>query len=260
MSRLTLRLYATVIILWLTLPTLIIVPVSFASGGSFSFPPKELSLEWYETVLTDPRWLRAMGNSVLVAVLTTVTATLCGTAAALGLARVRFRGKSLIENLLIAPLIVPSIVLAIGVYAVFIRFGLLGSLFGFVAAHSIVALPLVLMNVAPSIQALDTRLSDASASLGATPLRTFVSVTLPLIMPGVTAGAVLAFVTSFDEVVLAIFIQDAGFRTLPVMIFQSVSQDSSPAVAAISTLMMTVTIVLIMVLQRVSRRKRIVEN
>lgn len=256
MSKVMLRIFVALMIVWLILPTLVILPVSFTSGNSFSFPPKGFSTRWYEEVFTDSRWLEAMGNSLLVAVLTMVTATTIGTLAALGLSKVSIRGKSLLESLLIAPMIVPSIVLAIGVYAVFIRLGLLGSLFGFVAAHSVVALPLVILNVAPSIEGLNPSLARASASLGANPVRTFFSITLPIISPGVLAGAVLAFVTSFDEIVLAIFIQDASFRTLPVMIFQNVNKDSTPVITAVSALMMVFTVVLILLLQRVSRRKR----
>lgn len=256
MKKRILNVYATIIVVWLTVPTLILIPISFGAGKSFNFPPSGLSLQWYEEVFTDPRWLEAIGNSLLVATLTMIVATVLGTAAAIGLSKVRFRGKGVLENLLLAPMIVPAIVTAIGVYAVFIKFGLLGTLFGFVVAHSVLAIPLVLINVAPSVQALDARLEDAAASLGAAPLTSFFSVTLPLILPGVTAGAVLAFVTSFDEVVLAIFIQDAGFRTLPVLIFQNVNKDSNPAVTAVAVLTMVVTAVLLLLMQRLARRQR----
>ncbi|WP_332603520.1 ABC transporter permease [Arthrobacter sp. S2(2024)] len=247
---------AVFIVLWLTLPTLVIIPISFNSAPSFDFPPKDFSLRWYENFFTDPAWLRSLGVTVQVAFLTTFVATISGVAAALGLSKVNFRGKSIIENLFLAPLIVPGIVLAIGMYSIFLRFGMLGTLFGFVAAHTVLALPLVIMNVAASLQGMDPKLQHASASLGAPPITTFFRVTLPLIAPGVSAGALFAFVTSFDEVILSLFIQTPALQTLPVKIYRSVTQDTDPTVAAVAVIMMTISIILILATQFFSRRKK----
>lgn len=247
--------YATIIMAWLILPTLVIVPIAFSSEASFNFPPKGFSLQWFENAFTDPTWLQAMGNSIVVALLTTVIATALGTAAAFGLRAFRWKGKSFIENALLTPLIVPSVVLAIGIYSVFLRFGLLGSLPGFVAAHTVLALPLVIVNVAASLQGYDNNLSLASASLGTGPAETFLRVTLPLIAPGVAAGALFAFVTSFDEVVLSLFIQSPTLQTLPVKIFRSVTQNTDPTVAAVAVLMLIVTTSLILLLQFGGRKK-----
>lgn len=247
--------YATVIMAWLILPTLVIVPIAFSPEASFNFPPKGFSLQWFENAFTDPLWLKAMGNSIAVALLTTLVATSLGTAAAFGLRAYRWKGKALVENMLMTPLIVPAVVLAIGVYSLFMRFGLLGSLVGFVAAHTVLALPLVIVNVAASLQGYDRNLSLASASLGAGPAQTFMRVTLPLIAPGVGAGALFAFVTSFDEVVISLFIQSPTLQTLPVKIFRSVTQNTDPTVAAVAVLMLIVTTTLILLLQFGGRKK-----
>jgi len=141
-------------------------------------------------------------------------------------------------------------------YSIFLRFGMLGTLFGFVAAHTVLALPLVIMNVAASLQGMDPKLQHASASLGAPPITTFFRVTLPLIAPGVSAGALFAFVTSFDEVILSLFIQTPALQTLPVKIYRSVTQDTDPTVAAVAVIMMTISIILILATQFFSRRKK----
>ena len=246
---------AALIVLWLLLPTLVIIPMSFNSEASFNFPPQGFSLRWYENFFTDPSWIRALGSSLQVALITMVVATSIGIMAALGLSKVRFRGKALLESYFLTPLIVPGIVIAIGLYSLFLRFNLLGTLPGFVLAHTVVALPLVILNVTASLQGVDPRLEQASATLGAGRLRTFFSITLPLIMPGVTAGALFAFVTSFDEIILSLFIQSPQLQTLPVKIYNSVTQASDPTVAAVAVVAMF-TSVLVMLTAQFATRKR----
>lgn len=246
---------AVLIVLWLLLPTLVIIPMSFNSAASFNFPPRGFSLQWYENFFTDPSWLRALGSSLQVAVITMVVATSLGIMAAIGLSKVKFRGKALLESYFLTPLIVPGIVIAIGLYSLFLRFNLLGTLPGFVLAHTVVALPLVIINVTASLQGVDPKLEQASATLGAGRLRTFFSITLPLIMPGVTAGALFAFVTSFDEIILSLFIQSPQLQTLPVKIYNSVTQTSDPTVAAVAVVAMF-TSVLVMLTAQFATRKR----
>ncbi|MBO1900848.1 ABC transporter permease [Leucobacter weissii] len=254
-SKRLLGAFAVIIIVWLVLPTLVIVPMSFNDASSFNFPPQGFSTRWYENFFTDPTWLRSLFSSLQVAILTMLVATAVGVLASLGLSKVRFRGKSLVEGYFLLPLIVPGIVLAVGLYSLFLRMNLLGTLPGFVLAHTIVALPLVITNVMASLQGLDPRLEQASASLGAGKVRTFFSITLPLIAPGVTAGALFAFVTSFDEVILSLFIQSPSLQTLPVKIFNSVTQTNDPTVAAVAVITM-VTSVLVMLTAQFASRKR----
>lgn len=254
--KISLWIFSIIIIAWLVLPTLVIVPISFNAAPSLDFPPKGWSLQWYEKFFTDPTWLRALGNTLQIALLTTVVATTLGILAALGLAKLRFKGKALLENYFLMPMIVPGIVIAIGLYSLFLKMGLLGTILGFVFAHTVLALPLVIVNVMASLQGVDPRLEQASASLGAGRARTFFSVTLPLIVPGVTAGALFAFVTSFDEIVLSLFIQNPYLQTLPVKIFTSMTQTTDPTVAAVAVITMLTSIVIILGMQLIGRRRK----
>jgi len=248
--------FAVLIIAWLVLPTLVIVPISFNEAASLNFPPQGWSLRWYENFFTDSSWLEALGNTVQIALLTTALATSLGVLAALGLSKLKFKGKGLLENYFLMPMIVPGIVIAIGLYSMFLRLGLLGTIAGFVFAHTVLALPLVIINVMASLQGVDPRFEQAAASLGASRARTFFSVTLPLIIPGVTAGALFAFVTSFDEIILSLFIQDPFLQTLPVKIFSTITQTTDPTVAAVAVITMLTSIVIILGLQFVGRRRR----
>lgn len=248
--------FSVIIIAWLVLPTLVIIPISFNDAASLNFPPKGFSLRWYENFFTDPTWLKALGNTVQIALLTTVFATALGVLAALGLAKLKFRGKGILENYFLMPMIVPGIVIAIGLYSMFLKMGLLGTIPGFVFAHTVLALPLVIVNVMASLQGVDPRFEQASASLGAGKARTFFSITLPLIIPGVTAGALFAFVTSFDEIVLSLFIQNPFLQTLPVKIFTSMTQTTDPTVAAVAVITMLTSIVIILGMQLIGRRRR----
>lgn len=254
--------FAVVVILWLIVPTLVIVPMSFNEAQSFNFPPSGFSLRWYENFFTNPVWLQALGNSVLIAILSAVLATILGVLAALGLMRLRPRVRGVLENLFLAPMIVPGIVLAIGLYSIYLRlqqttgFLWLGTVQGFVFAHVVIAFPLVVTNVMASLQGLDTRLEQAASSLGAAKSTTFFTVTLPLIVPGVTAGALFAFVTSFDEIILSLFIQTPTLQTLPVKLFTSVNQSNDPTVAAVAVVTMLVSLLILLAAQIATRPRK----
>lgn len=230
------------IALWIVAPLFVIVLTSLNSEASFSFPPQGFSLHWYVNFLSDPGWMSAFHDTIVVAVLVTILATILGTLAALGLYRSDFYGKRAVTGLLISPMIVPGILVAIGLYSAFTRFGLVGTLPGFVIAHTVVALPLVIINVLSALSSFDPKLAQAAGSLGATPVTTFRKITLPLILPGVAAGAAFAFVTSFDEIIISLFIQSPFIQTLPVKMFQSVTFDSDPTVAAGAVLMMCISV------------------
>lgn len=256
MFKKLLGVFAVIIIVWLIVPTLIIVPMSFNSVSSFNFPPQGFSLQWYENFFTDASWLRSLFASLRVALVTMIVATTVGVLASLGLSRLKFRGKGLLEGYFLLPMIVPGIVLAIGLYSLFLRLNLLGTLWGFVLAHTVLAMPLVITNVMASLSGFDRNLELASASLGAGKVRTFFSVTLPLIAPGVTAGALFAFVTSLDEVIVSLFIQSPQLQTLPVKIYNSVTQTNDPTVAAVAVITMITSVVVMLIAQFASRRKK----
>lgn len=247
---------AIVIALYFALPTLIVIPMSFNDGTTFKFPPENWSLRWYQNFFTDKRWLTSLGNSLLVAVLVMVVATAFGTAAAIALSRVKGSLASFVRTLLMVPLIAPAIVVAVAVYISFLQWRLTGTVLGYVLAHTALALPFVLVAVNASLGGFDTRLLRAAASLGASPYRAFVTVLLPLIRPGIVSGAVFAFVTSFDEVVVALFIRSPKFQTLPVQMYNSVTLEIDPTISAASSLIVVVVTVVILVPQLVRAGKK----
>ncbi|MFE3454767.1 ABC transporter permease [Nonomuraea sp. NPDC059194] len=239
--------FCALIGVWLVAPALIVVPLSFTDRPSLKFPPDGYSTRWYANFFSDTSWMSALGTSVQVALLVTVVATVLGTAAALGLTRAKIKGLALAQGSMLAPMIVPGVVLAIGVYAVFLKFQLVGTLTGFVMAHTVLALPFVIIPVTASLRGFDRRLEDAAASLGASRWTAFRSVTLPLVAPGVASGALFAFVTSFDEVVVSLFIQSPYLQTLPVKMYASVTRETDPTIAAAATMIIALTTTLVLV-------------
>ncbi|BBY15092.1 ABC transporter permease [Mycolicibacterium litorale] len=239
-----LLLFCALVGIWLTAPSLVVIPLSFADRASFVFPPSGWSTQWYANFFEDPSWMSALSASLQVGVLVAAVATTFGTAAAVALSRAQFFGKQGIRALLLAPMVVPVIVVAIGIYAIFLQLNLLGTTFGFVIAHSVLALPFVIVPVMASLANFDTRLENAAAICGAGRWTTFRTVTLPLVAPGVLSGALFAFATSFDEVVLSLFIQSPYLQTLPVKMYSSVTRDTDPTIAAAGTLILLLTTVL----------------
>ena len=240
-------------VFFLMAPTLVVVPMSFTASNSLTFPPEGFSTRWYERMLTDPQWSTGFVNSAQVALLTAVLATVLGTLAALGTVRGRFPGKNAVNALVLSPLIVPVIIIAIGMFSVFVRWKITGTIVGLVLAHTALAVPFVVVNVATSLRTMDRNLELAAMNLGADPLRTFFRITLPIVLPGVFAGALFAFITSWDEVVVSIFLTTARFRTLPVEMWEQVRQVVDPTVAAVSTTLLVVTttlLVLVFVVRR----------
>jgi putative spermidine/putrescine transport system permease protein len=252
--RLLMAALGALTVFYLLAPTLVIVPMSFTQARILSFPPQGFSFQWYQRMFTDPQWASGMVNSVQVATLTAILATVLGTLAALGLTRGRFPGRTLVNALALSPLIVPVVVIAIGMFGLFVQWRIAGSLVGLVLAHTALALPFVIVNVGASLRTMDRNLELAAANLGADPRRSFLHVTLPLILPGVLAGAIFAFITSWDEVVIAIFMTSARFRTLPVEMWEQVRQVVDPTVAAVSTTLLVVTTTLLVVLFVVRRQ------
>jgi putative spermidine/putrescine transport system permease protein len=246
-SGVFLRIVGFVVGVWLVAPMLVVIPMSFTGQASFVFPPPSWSTRWYVNLFSNPVWTDALKNSFEIAVLVTVCATILGTAAAFGMDRGRIPGKSLVSAVLVAPMIMPIVVLAIGVYALFLRWHLVGTIPGFVAAHTALAVPFVFITVSASLQTFDRQLEAAAASLGASPWSTFWRVTLPLILPGVLTGALFAFNTSFDELVVAIFLVSPTTVTLPVQIYESVTRNIDPTVAAASSVLLAFTTTLLVI-------------
>jgi putative spermidine/putrescine transport system permease protein len=257
LGRTALWAVAAVVVVLLTAPTLIVVISSFGSTRSLAFPPKGLSAHWYENFFTDA-WLPTAMTSLQVAALSAVLATVLGTMAAFGIIRGRFPGRQFVQAVFLAPMIVPTVILGIGIFQVFGRWHITGSVFGLVLAHTALAIPFVVVTVGAGLRTVDPIYERAAANLGAGPLRTFVRITLPLILPGVLTGALFAFVTSLDEVVVAIFLTSPQVTTLPVQIFSTLQNFLDPTVAAISTILLAITVVVLLGAALVRRRRDVV--
>jgi putative spermidine/putrescine transport system permease protein len=244
LSRVILVAYGALVVAFLVAPTLLIVAMSFGSTRSLNFPPEGFSLQWYRNFFNE-RWLDPTVTSLKVAALASLLATILGTLAALGTLRGRFPGRQVAQALLLAPLIVPVVIVAIGLYLVFSRWHMTGFV-GLVLGHTILAIPFVLITVGASLQTVDPVYERAAANLGAGPFSTFFRVTLPLILPGVLAGALFAFVTSLDEVVIAIFLTTPTALTLPVEMWATIRDFIDPTMAAISSMLLGVTVLVLL--------------
>ncbi|NVP57256.1 ABC transporter permease [Mycoplana rhizolycopersici] len=240
-SRIFLGLFCLLVAILLLAPTLVVIPMSFNSNKSLAFPPAGFSWQWYDNFFTNPEWLLSLRNSFMIATVVAILATTLGTLAAFGVTRAAARTGGLLRAILITPMVVPGVVLAIGIYAVYLDTGLVGTMAGFVFAHTMLAIPFVLIAVSASLEVFDRRLETAAASLGAGKLTVFRTVTLPLILPGVLSGALFAFITSFDEIIVALFITSPYLKTLPVQIYSSITRDADPTVAAVGTLLFLAT-------------------
>jgi putative spermidine/putrescine transport system permease protein len=224
------------------------------------FPPDAWSTKWYEKFVNDDSWRSATFASLQIALLVAILATVLGTLASVSLARSRARWAGAARGFLIAPMIVPGIIIAIGVYYLFLEWRLTETQVGFVLAHTMLAVPIVIITVTASLQSFDQQMARAASSLGAGPVATFRKVTLPLILPGVLSGTLFAFLTSFDESIVALFLSGPGLRTLPIQIYLSVTSALDPTIAAASTLVMAFTTALLLLFGYITIRQRRVQG
>lgn len=245
MNRPALLIYSGIVLLFLALPILLIVVVSFSTAGYLTFPPPGFGLRWYRAYVDSAEWLAATSLSLSIAAAVVVLSTTLGTLAALGLASLPGAARGVAAALILSPLIVPGIVVAIGIYYAFSRYGLVGSPVGLVLAHTCLAVPFVVTSVSASLAGFDRRLEQAARSLGATPFGAFRQVTLPLIRSGVLVGALFAFITSFDELIVALFLSGSGAVTLPRRMWDDLRFAIDPTIAAVSTLTIVLTALLL---------------
>lgn len=231
-----------VILLLMIAPIVIVALLSFSSASYLSFPPPALGLRWYRTYFASRDWIAATVTSLEVAGAVVILSTVLGTAATLGLARLPPIARTIASGLILSPLIMPVIVVAIGVYYAFARYGLVGTPLGLILAHTCLAVPFVVTSVGSSLAGYDRRLTMAALSLGASPVAAFRQVTLPLIRPGIVVGALFAFLTSFDELVVSLFLSGTGAVTLPRRMWEDLRYALDPTIAAVSTLTILVTV------------------
>lgn len=233
------------VLLFLVAPLLAIIPLSFTSGEYLQYPIPGYSFRWYEDFLFSPEWILAFRNTFIVGTATSVLATTLGTLAALGLSRDGFPFKRLVTSFFILPVVLPAIVLAVGTYFAFAAVGLTNSLVGIILAHTMIAVPFVVITVGATLSGFDHNLVRAATSLGATPVRSFFKVTLPLVFPGVVSGAVIAFATSLDEVVMILFLAGPDQNTVPRQMFNGIKYYLSPTITAAATTLIAVSILLL---------------
>jgi putative spermidine/putrescine transport system permease protein len=244
------------VLVFLLLPILVIIPLSFSDSTFLIYPITGWSLRWYQNFFGSPEWMRAAKNSFIVAPAATLLATALGTMAAVGLARVNFVFKGLLMSVLIAPMVVPIVVVGVSTYLFFAKIGLGDSYTALILVHAALGAPFVLTTVLATLQGFNQNLVRASLSLGASPLATFFRVTLPVIAPGVISGALFAFATSFDEVVVTLFLAGPEQVTLPRQMFTGIRENISPTIAAVATLLIVFTTSLLLVLEWLRGRRR----
>lgn len=243
------------VLLFLLLPILVIIPLSFSASSFLAYPMPGWSLQWYDNLFSSDDWGRATRNSFIVAPLATLLATILGTLAAVGLARIQFFGKGVLMSLLIAPMVVPIVVVGVSTYLFFAKIGLADTYLGLILVHAALGAPFVLTTVLATLQSFNHNLVRASLSLGATPLETFFRITLPIIAPGVISGALFAFATSFDEVVVTLFIAGPTQVTLPRQMFTGIRENITPTIAAVATLLIIFTSTLMLGLEWLRGRR-----
>jgi putative spermidine/putrescine transport system permease protein len=235
--------YAIAVFAFLVVPLLVVVPVSFSSGMYLQFPPPGFSLRWYEDYFGDPQWIDATVLSIEIALCVVVLAVAIGALAALAIVRLPFPGIGFVRMVLMTPLIVPSVVVAIAVYSVYVSLHLIGSFLGIVLAHTILALPFTIVLMVAGFQRVDRRLEEASYTMGAGVAWTFRHVTLPILRPSIFAAAIFAFIASWDEIIMVIFIGGGAGTTLPLRMFNYLRTEINPTIAAVSTLLLVFAIV-----------------
>jgi putative spermidine/putrescine transport system permease protein len=253
LSRYLLALFGGAVLLFLCLPVAIVVPMSFSSASSLEFPPPGLSLRWYQSFFGDPRWLRAAAVSGLVALASSLAALVLGSLAAYGLVRGSFRGRALLEGNFVAPLILPPVITAVALYIFFAKLGLLGTIPGLIVAHTVLTVPYVVLLMSVAIRQFDVRIEQVAYSLGASWLRMFRSVLLPNLLPSVLAAWIFAFIISFDEVIVTIFLAGA-YDTIPKRMFNELILQVNPTITAIATLLIALSVITVGLVAALMRR------
>ena len=255
------RVICGLIFFFLIAPIMVIVPLSFNAEDFFTFTPAMLALDpegystkHYQDFFTNDIWQQALWNSITIAPMATILSVGFGTLAAIGLSQPHVPFRRAIMAILISPMIVPLIISAAGMFFFYSRIGLQGTYWGVVLAHAALGIPFVIITVTATLVGFDRSLTRAAANLGADPVTTFFRVQMPLILPGVISGGLFAFITSFDEVVVVLFVGSAGQKTLPWQMFTGLREQISPTILAVATILIAISVVLLATLEFLRRR------
>jgi putative spermidine/putrescine transport system permease protein len=241
MTRFLLGVYFAIAVAFLVMPLVLLVPISLTDSQFLEFPPKQISLRWYREFFVDQSWVAATVLSFKVGVGATLVALVVGTLASVAIVRGTFPGRRLLHAMLVAPLIIPTVILALALFIVFLRWKWVDSVPALIFAHAVVALPYVVLIVSSALRSFDTTLERAARVLGAGPVRAFFSVTLPYLGPSMFASSLLAFFASFDELIITLFVS-GGLQTLPVRIWTDLMLRLDPTVAAAATMLIVVSV------------------
>lgn len=244
-----LNLVVIAIAFFLVFPALFLIPLSLSSGTTFQFPPPGWSFRWYENLFSDPDWLDAIVVTLKAAVAATVLAVIIGTCATFGLFKFSAKVRAVGTTTLVSPLVIPNILIALAMYATFLKLELNGTLTGLVLGYTCLAIPFVIIAVSARLRGYKESLTSAALSLGATPFAAFRSVTFPLILPGIAAGAIFAFVLSLDELVISLLLQGPDTATLSVKMFNSAVEQTDPTISAASTVLVVAVSVVLFAVQ-----------
>tara|TARA_B100000780_G_scaffold163451_1_gene114279 strand:+ start:1307 stop:2158 length:852 start_codon:yes stop_codon:yes gene_type:complete len=257
----TFRVICALVFFFLVFPIMVIIPLSFNAQDFFTFTPEMLalkaegfSLKHYQDFFTNDDWQHALRNSLRIAPMATVLSVSFGTLAAIGLSQSHVPFRRAIMAIMISPMIVPLIISASGMYFFYSRIGLQGTYLGVVLAHAVLGVPFVIITVTATLVGFDKSLTRAAANMGAGPIRTFFKIQMPLILPGVISGGLFAFITSFDEVVVVLFVGSAGQKTLPWQMFTGLREQISPTILAVATILIAMSILLLTTLELLRRR------
>ena len=253
-ESLTLRVIVILLLVFLSAPAFLMIPLSFDSASGLAWPPHGFSLQWYRQITDSPLWMQAITRSMLVGIGTSILSMLIGTPAAFLLVRGGMKGKAAMLAFILAPIVVPRMIIAVGVFYFFAKIGLIGSSFGLVLGHTVVAVPYVVITMMAVLRNYDTRLDLAAHSMGARPWATLRRVTFPILGAGLMSSFLFAFATSFDELTIALFSSGGLSTTLPKQFWDEITMQISPVIAAVSTCLFVFIAALIWVADRLRRR------
>jgi putative spermidine/putrescine transport system permease protein len=252
MSRRVLIAACAAIYSFLMLPLLVVFPISLSSAAYMQFPPPGFSWQWYERYLDDPQWIDATVRSLYIGVATAILALALGVPLSFSLVRAKFPGRWLVDRIALAPLIVPTIILSVSIYGLFAKLKLIGEWYGLVIAHTVLALPFVVLVMSAGLRDFDRALEQAAGGLGASRRRTLLRITLPLLRPSLVSAGLLAFISSFDELVVALFLAGPNM-TLPKKMFDNILMEIDPTIAAVSVMQILLVSVVLVLIGRFGR-------
>lgn len=246
--------FCAAVLFYLIAPILAVIPLAFNKDPFFTYPIHAVSLKWFWAFFHDQIWQISLRNSIVVGTAATLISTSLGTLAAVGLSRPNLPGRALIMALLVSPMIVPVVIAAVGMYFFYSTLGLANTLLGIMLAHAALGTPFVVITVTATMVGFDQSLVRAARNLGASPLSAFWRVTLPVIWPGILSGALFAFATSFDEVVIVLFLGGVEQRTIPRQMWVGLREQLSPTILAVAVMLITISVLMLLTLEKLRQR------